>query len=196
MINKTLDEFTEKGYVCVRDFIDTDSIAIVSQYFENKIRRGEWQELDNVKDATTKYYYYADPLVEVMLLRCKVAVETNIGKELLPTYSYSRIYQPGEQLFPHVDRPSCEISVTVNVANKGEKSPIYMQYKNNEPVKFVLNPGDALIYLGRDVMHWRRPLNPDQLTVQFMLHYVDKNGPFVDYAVDKRVMYGTTRVKE
>ena len=125
-----------------------------------------------------------------MLQASKDAVEAATGKTLIPTYSYTRVYQPGEELKPHVDRPSCEISVTVNVATKGRFSPIYIKYKNDAPQEHVLNPGDAVIYKGCDVVHWRKPLEAGQLNVQFMLHYVDKNGPNAEYAKDKRAKYG------
>lgn len=184
------ERFEKHGCVLVKNFIDAQTIAVVSQYFENKIRRDEWKEVFEKGDPTSRFAYYADPLVEVLLIASKEAVEDATGKELLPTYSYSRIYQAGEQLKPHVDRPSCEISVTVNVATKGEFSPIYTQYGQNDPEKHVLNPGDAVIYMGRDVMHWRQPLKAGQLNVQFMLHYVDKNGPHAEYVKDKRPAYG------
>jgi len=182
--------FEKHGCVLVKNFIDEQTIAVVSQYFENKIRRGEWTEGKEPGVTTSRYFYYADPLVEVLLNSSKSAVEDATGKELLPTYSYSRIYQPGERLAPHVDRPSCEISVTVNVATVGEMSPIYTQYGQNDPEKHVLNPGDAVIYMGCDVMHWRQSLKEGQLNVQFMLHYVDKNGPNAEYANDKRPACG------
>jgi hypothetical protein len=76
------------------------------------------------------------------------------------------------------------------VATKGEFSPIYTQYGQNDPERHVLNPGDAVVYMGCDVMHWRQPLVEGQLNVQFMLHYVDKNGPNAAYAKDKRINYG------
>lgn len=182
--------FSTHGCVRVENFVDPQTILIVSQYFENKIRRGEWMEEVKGNDPTSKYFYYADPLIEILLQACKTAVEEAIGKELLPTYSYSRIYQPGEQLQPHVDRPACEISVTVNVATKGKFSPIYTQYGSNDPEKHILNPGDAVIYKGCEVMHWRQPLEEGQLNVQFMLHYVDKHGPHASYEKDKRLAYG------
>jgi hypothetical protein len=124
------------------------------------------------------------------LKAAKEKVEEVSEKELLPTYSYARIYQSGEQLKPHVDRPACEVSVTVNVATKGEFSPIYIQYGNNEVCKFVLEPGDAVVYKGCEAVHWRKPLVEDQLNVQFMLHYVDKNGPYAEHVKDKRPSYG------
>lgn len=184
------ERFEKHGCVLVKNFVDAQTIAVVSQYFENKIRRGEWVESVKDGDLTSRFAYYADPFIEVLLQASKEAVEDAAGKELLPTYSYSRIYQPGEKLSPHVDRPSCEISVTVNVATKGEFSPIYTQYGQNDPEKHILNPGDAVVYMGCDVMHWRQPLKDGQLNVQFMLHYVDKNGPNAGYAKDNRPAYG------
>lgn len=181
------ERFEKHGCVKVEGFIDPQTIATVSQYLQNRINRGEWRYGD---DPTSKLAYYADPLIEVLLLAGKEAVEDATGKELIPTYSYARIYQPEEKLSPHVDRPACEISVTVNVATKGEFSPIYTQYGQNDPEKHVLNPGDAVVYMGCDVMHWRQPLKEGQLNVQFMLHYVDKNGPHAEYAIDKRPFYG------
>lgn len=187
------EHFEKHGCILVKNFIDEQTISIVSRYFENKIRRGEWYEIAENKDPTSKFSYYADPLIEILLQTSKEAVEDATGKELLPTYSYSRIYQAGEKLERHIDRPACEISVTVNVATKGDFSPIYTQYGQNDPEKHVLNPGDAVVYMGCDVAHWRQPLKEGQLNVQFMLHYVDKNGPNADHAKDKRIDYGYTK---
>ncbi len=184
------EHFEKHGCVLIKNFIDANTITVLSQYFENKIRRGEWVERQEGGMGTSRFFYYADPFVEVLLQACKDAIEDATGKELLPTYSYARVYQPGEVLKPHTDRPSCEISVTVNVASKGKVSPIYTQYGRNDPEKHVLQPGDAVIYMGCDVMHWRQPLEENQLNVQFMLHYVDKNGMNAVFAKDRRPGFG------
>jgi hypothetical protein len=181
--------FETNGCTLVKNFIDEQTVSVVSQYLENKIRRGEWKE-EKPADETSRFFYYADPLIEVLLQASRTAVEDATGKELIPTYSYARVYQPGESLRPHVDRPSCEVSVTVNVATKGPVSPIYTQYGKNDPEKHILEPGDAVIYKGCEATHWRQPLDDGQLNVQFMLHYVDKNGPNAAYAKDKRPHYG------
>lgn len=186
-MTNTAEIFERRGCVQVNGLIDLDTIQTISQYFENKIKRGEWG--GSATDTTTKLAYYADPLIEVMLLRCKESVEAICGKELIPTYSYSRVYQPGEELEPHTDRPSCEVSVTINVANAGEISPIYMKYAKNNESQHVLNPGDAVVYKGCEAVHWRYPMKQGQLNVQFMLHYVDKNGPYASFAKDTRPMY-------
>jgi hypothetical protein len=137
-------------------------------------------------DDPSKYARYADPLMEVMLVDSREAVEEIVGCDLLPTYSYSRVYVEGDDLERHVDRPSCEYSVTVNVACDGEPWPIWMQYGDIEPTKVILRPGDAVVYKGCDVHHWRNKMVHTRVNAQFMLHYVDKDGPFADYHWDKR----------
>jgi hypothetical protein len=187
-------EFDVSGYLRIDNLIDDASISIISQYLENKIHRGIWKPLPVMDSEPTSYRYYADPLIEVMLSKCKEAIEEAIGRTLLPTYSYVRVYLPGEKLGLHVDRPACEISVTVNVAAKGDTSPMYTIYKNHTKMH-MLNPGDALVYKGCEVGHCRDTLNDDQLLVQFMLHYVDKDGANKQYANDKRPSLGYDQIE-
>jgi len=186
--------FSESGFVKAPNLIDHQTIKTISQYFENKISRGEWVETCQNDFQASKLQYYADPLIEVLLVNCTSEIEKHTGLELLPTYSFSRVYQGGEELIPHIDRPSCEISVTINVACTGETWPIWMQYEDKDPVKCMLNPGDAVIYKGCEVTHWRRKLPEGQINVQFMLHYVNKNGEFNDYKFDKRTKLGKNSI--
>ena len=185
------NKFGSQGYVRVEELVDSQTVKTVSQYFENKIHRGEWVGKKEVEAGdASKLGYYADPLIEVLLKQCLPTIQEQTGLELEPTYSFSRVYQEGEELTPHTDRPSCEISATINVACTGDVWPIWMQYKDNDPVKCMLNPGDAVIYKGCEVTHWRRKLPKGQINVQFMLHYVDKNGPYAEYKFDKRESLG------
>lgn len=193
------ETFDKTGYIKVEKFIDEKTTQTVSLYLENKIKRGEWvpkSEEELEEGNCSKLHYYADPLLEVILKEYLPLVEEQTGLELQPTYSYARVYQEGEELNAHIDRPSCQISVTVNVAYIGENWPIWMQHENNDPAKFLLTPGDAVIYKGCEVMHWRRELPEGQLYVQFMLHYVDKNGPYAGYKFDERESLGLMSSRE
>ena len=51
------------------------------------------------------------------------------------------------------------------------------------------NKGDAAIYKGCDVDHWREPLKTDW-NLQVFLHYVDANGKNAQYALDERHRIG------
>ena len=170
----------------VSQLFDAPTVSVMSEYLENRLALGE----NKNPDDTTKIAYYADPLAEVFLRRATSFISEEVGEELIPTYSYARVYQPGEKLYKHVDRESCEISATVNIAFKGKPNKIYMQKEGNGESSFSLNPGDAVIYKGCEIVHWREPLENDQLVVQIMLHYVRKNGPYSNLIFDSRPRLG------
>lgn len=189
-----MSDETAFTYQVVRNFMPPEDASVVSRYMEYALKdtlyadRGEGTGPSS--NNPSQYARYADPLMEVMLVNSKGAVEEIAGCDLLPTYSYSRVYVEGDELERHVDRPSCEYSVTVNVACDGEPWPIWMQYGDAEPTKVILNPGDAVVYKGCDVHHWRNKMIHTRVNAQFMLHYVDKNGPFSEYHWDKRPSAG------
>ena len=112
-------------------------------------------------------------------------MEKETGKELWPTYAFWRMYVYNSNLKVHKDRPACEISVTVAIGNDGSCDwPIFME---GTPVN--LDPGDAVIYQGCELKHWREEYKGDWFAQTF-LHYVDKNGPNAEWKMDKRPIFG------
>jgi hypothetical protein len=55
----------------------------------------------------------------------------------------------------------------------------------------TLAPGDALLYLGRELEHWRRPYT-GRFHAQLFLHYVDAEGPDAVLAFDGRSGLGAS----
>ena len=102
----------------------------------------------------------------------KNIVETLIGRRLYETYYYDRFYFPGQELKKHIDRPACEISVTVHVStNLKENWPIWIKtpdtFTDNSKMNLVskgenrfvdLEPGDGMVYKGCERPHWRDPM--------------------------------------
>lgn len=185
-----MTDFDKAGCVLIKGFLDPQAIQTVSRYMEYSVKN---QEYNKVSDSWSKYARYADPLTETILYNAKDHVEEITGKELYPTYSYARVYVQGDYLGPHVDRPSCEISITCHVAAKGKEWPIWMKPPGKEAVSFVLEPGDAVVYKGCEVVHWREKAVDTEVNAQFMLHYVDKNGPNAEYKFDRRAALGLSK---
>lgn len=98
-------------------------------------------------------------------------------KELVKTYCYCRMYKKGDILHPHTDRPACEYSATVNLGRKGKNWAIKVLDDDLNTVSFMLEPGDAVIYKGCEVMHWREIFDGEDMG-QVFFHYVDKNGEY------------------
>lgn len=124
----------------------------------------------------------ADMTFETLLKISKSKVEQITGLELYPTYSYSRLYQTNNKLDKHTDRPSCEISVSIKLGESNNYNwPLFVNNK-----EFFLEIGDAVIYKGCEISHWREEVKVnDYMLGQVFLHYVDKNGIYSNFQYDK-----------
>lgn len=110
-------------------------------------------------------------------------LEQVTGKRLFKTYVYFRVYKHGAVLRKHKDRPACEYSITVNLGGASDVDwPIYV-HSNGRDIPVSLNPGDAMLYKGCDVPHWREEYIGAQ-QVQAFLHYVDQHGPHAAHKDD------------
>lgn len=111
-------------------------------------------------------------------------IESVIGEPIIPTYSYARLYKNGNELKKHTDRPSCEISFTLQLGRSHHYSwPIYAGGQ-----RYDLAEGDAMLYKGCDIEHWRDPCDGpnDYYSGQVFCHYVRANGKYKEFAGDKR----------
>jgi len=144
---------------------------------------GTWND-DQVPNT---YSHYADLVMETLSLRVQPKMMAITKMNLVPTYTYARIYKYGDILHRHKDRPSCEISVTVNLGNDGTSWPIFM-----DDTSLNIEPGDAAVYLGETVKHWREPFEGD-FQAQAFLHYVDLDGPNKNHYKDGRQIWGVNK---
>ena len=164
---------------------------------------GTWKD----KQIPNTYSHYADNVMETLLVKMLPVMAKETGLNLVPTYSYARAYKKGDILRRHKDRPSCEISTTLNLG--GDPWPIYIdptgennvidEYKSiHKPgahigVEVNLKPGDMLIYSGCELEHWRKPFEGD-LCGQVFLHYNHADGQFAKSNLyDKRPMLGIVK---
>lgn len=184
-------------YQAVSEIVSPDIVDLVTQYailneLHNYNPEGEQQQVPNAHSV------YADLLMESLLIQLKPSIEFVSGKTLIPTYSYYRVYRPGHDLKPHVDRESCEISVTVSFGRDyKEQNGKYDWPMFIEGTPVGLNPGDGIVYKGCDAKHWRETFNAPEFSyhVQGFFHYVDANGPYKEFALDKRQLLGQPKSK-
>jgi hypothetical protein len=195
MKNKSAEQFAKNGFISVKKFLDTDLLDLITQYaLFNEIQNFRSERHQNRNQTPDAHSVYADPLMESLLLFLQRKIESTIELDLFPTYSYFRIYRPGDELEKHTDRESCEISATLcfNYDYKDQEYawPIYMQNSEIEQ-----SPGDIAIYKGCEIPHYRKKFQADDLEswhVQGFFHYVDANGKNTDWIYDKRVNIGYT----
>jgi len=153
------------------------------------------------------YSKYADWAMETLLLYMIPIMKAKTGLDLVPTYSYTRLYEKGNILKRHIDRPSCEVSTTLHLG--GDEWSIFLdpsggkyiidEYKEiHKPgapkgIKVDLKVGDMLIYAGCELEHWREPFE-GKICSQVFLHYNHANGPYAKTNLyDKRPLLGVPK---
>ena len=183
MCNQML-EFVANGYAKIQGILDADACRQLTSILQNCVSNN--QAFDDPQCPKSKSIYGV-PEFEKLLVDLLPVFEMASGKSLYPTYSYARLYAPGEELLIHTDRPSCEISATVTLGFEGNVWPIYMgDDGHTNASKIEMNVGDAVIYRGIDKHHWRNVYTEGKWQAQVFLHYVDANGPHAEWKFDKR----------
>ena len=170
-------------YKLINNFLSKDEVELVNEYTDMK-HVTNLSSFDAGQSPVMDTCFYGDPLMDSLMLSKKKIMEKETGKKLLPTYAFWRMYTKYTDLKKHTDRPSCEISVTVNIGSDGTSWPIYI-----EGEAITLKPGNAIIYLGCELEHWREEFLGDWCAQTF-LHYVDAEGKNSEFYMDKRKYWG------
>jgi len=177
--------FHSNGYIYLENFLDK---SVCQQYVDemNKlINKGEFKK-DTQSPLSEALGHTA--LFDSLLEQLTPQMETATGKKLFPTYSYARLYRPGDDLKIHRDRPACEISATITLGFEGNPWSIWMGYDENK-INYKSIPmkvGDAVVYKGQEMWHWREKYIEGQWQAQVFIHYVDAEGPNAEWKYDKR----------
>jgi SAM-dependent methyltransferase len=174
------------GFSLVRNILSEELRSLVRQYMDVSHRTGRMTQ-GRHHVAYGQYEEYGALLSETLLEHLRPTVEAEIGCDLLPTYSFWRIYENGAVLERHTDRPSCEVSLSISVAVEPAdiEWPLYLTDYHGAEVPIQLRPGDGLIYMGCDIPHWRAQFQ-GHVQYQVFLHYVRAIGKHCEYAYDRR----------
>lgn len=162
--------FQENGYLFAPGLIDTTAYYA---FFGKLVESGRGKANKLVPGSVG---FYKEPLCEKLLEHLLPAIESLTGHKLYKTYSYARRYELGNELEPHRDRAACEITATLALGYEGKPWPIWVKDRQGQPHSFLLHAGDALIFRGSELPHWREK-NTYGPSSQVFLHYVDRNGP-------------------
>lgn len=186
-VSRVASSFDEKGYSIIQRLLPRDLLGIAFRYYLSYVGLPGYYTVDKDILAMDRY---VDALGEAMMPGVQRQIEALYGLRLLPTYSFARIYTTESRLTKHVDRGACEVSATMTVgfSNTDELWPIYVESDGDEiPVR--LDVGDALVYRGMELPHWREPL-PKGVWCQLFFHFVLADGAKADLHYDGRGRLG------
>ncbi len=120
-----------------------------------------------------------------------------VGRELLPTYDYFRVYRAGDICRVHSDRDACEHSLSLTLdysdgkvwdleigsrALPGVQKLVTEDFGDETYASVAMAPGDALLYRGIHRRHGRMTPNPNRWSAHLFLHWVEAEGEYRDQA--------------
>jgi hypothetical protein len=193
--------FKAKNYVVLENVISTETANLLYRHVKNNAKRlavlseiyGE--ENVNVPDTTGQFGWwgdtqvpgdfclYGDPIFDDLLEELLPKFEEAIGEELVPTYSYHRLYTTGSTLGRHTDRKACDYSVTLTLGNdlSNIDKNTYPDYKwamwvkeNGIDTPVPIGVTEAIVYRGMFIEHWREEFHGKN-HAQVFLHYNKKH---------------------
>ncbi|MDB4967578.1 MAG: hypothetical protein JWN44_3267 [Myxococcales bacterium] len=167
--------FARRGFVIVRDILPPALVAAARRYLGELTRNGYLHY--EPKDL---HYTLFDEALGVELHRLLTPLVQRLADEpIKPSYSYVTHYVAGAALLPHTDNERCQISLAIALDHQPARSrqdawPLCLvDPASGQEVRALLGAGDALLFRGQRMTHYREGrLGPGETMISLLLHYV------------------------
>jgi hypothetical protein len=176
--------FAQQGVTEICEFLTATEFERLRRYVDRKVGGKLFRSMEGDSQVEGAPCEYADPVAEQLLFLKTSYLCDLLRLDLVPTYSYLRLYQPGDRLSAHRDRPACEITISASLA-AASSWPLCILV-SGRVVDYCPAPRSAVAFRGHELLHWRDPLSADGSVAQALFHYVDRRGPFHSWACDRR----------
>lgn len=197
-------DYNRDGYAHLKELIPPEIGQAFLQHIAGKLGDGPipLSGLDQhpnllLRPAFEIYGHHFAPML-FFLWGLTPIVSQIVGRELLPTYDYFRVYREGDVCRVHCDRFSCEHSLSLTLDySDGAIWPLEIGTERREPsarvdedwgdepfTPIAMQVGDAVLYQGVEHRHARTSPNPNGWSAHLFLHWVERNGAYAEHAFD------------
>lgn len=171
------EQFQDNGYAVLRNIINPLYLSAMRKYYRALIASGRLPLGD--PQTAQRYWLHSEVLGLFFHPQLAGLVSRIADEPVKPSYVYLAAYQPGSDLPRHVDREQCEFSISFLVDHQPDPGgpcgwPLFLEnQRSTDTVSAVdLAVGDAVIYKGREVAHYRNELPNGHYSTLLLLHYV------------------------
>lgn len=176
-VEKSSQQFHERGYVPLDGLIHPFNLAALRRYYRHAIRRGAIRLGD--EHVPRRYVAHNESVARFFHHQIGNVVSAIVGERVKPSYVYLASYLSGAELKKHTDREQCEFSVTLCLDFSPEPQlatswPICVDTREGRAAVYQAL-GDALLYRGTRVPHYRSILAEGFTSTSIFFHYVPAN---------------------
>jgi hypothetical protein len=166
------------GYVVFGELLPSPFIGAVRRYIRAIIREGHLPLGDGQVEG--RYAMHNERLCAWLHERLTPLIARAVPRPIKRSYAFAAAYVGGAVLGRHTDRRQCEytLSLTVDATPSFSRDaawPLCLASKAERAVvKVLLAPGDALLFRGRTVPHFREPLPAERTSTSLLFHFVSR----------------------
>lgn len=171
------DSFKKNGFLVIKNFISEERAKNLSKEILEFYNKNPEKFRTDFKNTPGIVNYISS--LEILIEKTNEISEIT-GDFLLPVNSYNRNYQNGDILDRHTDRDGCEISLTLHLDGDIPWKFYFEDLEGNNK-SIILNSGDALLYSGCEIFHYRKKFEGNFYN-QLFLHYVKSRGSRIQFS--------------
>ena len=171
----SLHKFQSDDYVRLRDLMHPYHLGSLRRYYRHMVRTGGMTLGDS--GSPRRYVAYNESVAQFFHGQFAAIVSAVAGVRVKPSFAYVASYQGGADLPVHTDREQCEYAVSLLVDYTPEPLdqspwPLYLE-TGTGTVAVWQAIGDAVLYRGRRLSHYRKPLAESSTSTSIFFYYVD-----------------------
>lgn len=146
-------------------------VAALARYVRALVASGGWALGD--AQVERRHGWHDELVTRFHHLQLAAFTSRLAGEELKPTYCYTSAYQAGAALAAHADRKQCELTMSLLIEQAADAPPWPLWFEAPGGRRSVtLAPGDAVLFRGCELPHWREAAPPGQHATMLLFHYV------------------------
>jgi hypothetical protein len=165
----------ERGYLQLSGLLPRYHIGSLRRYYRYHTRMGTFAFGD--EQTPGRYVAYDEPTTKYVHQQLARTISDLVRSVVVPSYNYLAFYQGGAILDPHTDREACEYTVSLCI----DATPDPRTYgawplglmTSDGPISVVQGIGEALLFRGRLLSHWRDRLPEGYTSSSVLFHFVD-----------------------
>jgi hypothetical protein len=199
ILEKAKNQFEQNQYVVLRELLPSAQMKAMRRFYRQYLAGG-FMPFDDTQSK--RFYQHNEPLARQFHQNLTKLMSLIVGEEVIASYVYVGSYINKADLTPHTDREQCEFSISFQVdylpETENHLSPwgLFLwkpDFSKNAPIEYTSNKfpaeneaadentavylasGDALIYKGRELIHYRYALPDGNQSTSLFFHYVPKD---------------------
>lgn len=170
--------FSRHGFAALGRILPPGQIAAWRRYWQ---KFAALEVMPDRGDDGARRGSNGEPSSALLLHLLQPLVARATGADIKPAYSYAWIYRRGAQMPAHRDRDACRYTLTLLVdyapAVDGPTPwPLGIHPRGGgAPLEIRQSVGDAVIFNGQELSHFRPPFTAGTQSTSLLLHYVDRD---------------------